>query len=255
MTTMRLQKWLSQLGVASRREAERWISEGRVAVNGEIVTELGLKVDPESDKVTVDGRAVKSKLPPKVYWLLNKPDKVLTARHDEAGQKTTIYDLPSIAKAKFLVSPVGRLDFRTEGLLLLTNDGDLSYRLCRPEYHIPREYQVLISERLTREEEQAIRKGIELDDGIVKDVKVTYVQGANMGASSGTWYMVTVHEGRNRLVRRLFEHFDRKVIRLIRTRFGEVRLTPDIEPGQYRQLTGAEISGLKIAAKLGSEEN
>ena len=254
MTTLRLQKWLSQLGVASRREAERWITEGRIAVNGEVVSELGFKVDPESDRVTVDGRAVKSKLPPKVYWLLHKPDKVLTARHDEAGQKMTIYDLPSVAKAKFLVSPVGRLDYRTEGLLLLTNDGDLSYRLCRPEYHVPREYQVLVSERLTREQEQAIRAGLTLDDGVVKDVKITYVQGANMGASSGTWYIVTVHEGRNRLVRRIFEHFDHKVIRLIRTRFGEIRLTPDLEPGAYRQLTGAEIGSLKNAAKMGKDE-
>ena len=251
---MRLQKYISQLGVASRREAEKWIAEGRISVNGTIVKELGIKVDPEQDKISVDGRPLKSKVPPKVYWVLNKPDKVLTGRPDESSDKMTIYDLPKLARTKFLVSPVGRLDFRTEGLLLLTNDGELSYRLCRPEYHIPREYQVLVNERLTKEQEQILRKGVTLEDGPVKSIKITFVHGAKMGASSGSWYVVIVNEGRNRLVRRLFEYFDLKVIRLLRVGFGDIRLTPDLTPGEYRQLTAAEVAGLKSVTRLDKSE-
>lgn len=233
------------MGIASRREAEKWISEGRLAVNGKIVRELGTKVNTELDSVALDGKTLKSKLPPKVYWLLHKPDKILTARSDELTGKPTIYDLPMVSKAKFLVSPVGRLDFRTEGLLLLTNDGELSYKLCRPEYHVPREYQVLLNSRLTKEEEQQIKKGVTLEDGPVKDVQIAYVHGANMGVSTGSWYMVTVHEGRNRLVRRLFEHFGKRVIRLIRIGFGEIRLPGDLPAGEYRQLTNQEVLTLR----------
>lgn len=233
------------MGIASRREAEKWISDGRLAVNGKQVVELGTKVNTETDRVFLDGKLVRSKLPPKVYWLLNKPDKILTARGDD--DKPTIYDIPMVAKAKFLVSPVGRLDFRTEGLLLLTNDGELSYKLCRPEYHVPREYQVLLDSRLSREEEQEIRKGVDLEDGPVKNVKISFVHGANMGVSTGAWYVITVHEGRNRLVRRLFERFNRRVVRLIRVAFGELRLPADLPAGEYRQLTADEVLKLKKA--------
>jgi 23S rRNA pseudouridine2605 synthase len=246
---MRLQKWLSQLGVASRREAETWISEGRIAVNGKVITALGTKVDPDSDSIFLNGKLVKTKLPPKVYWLLHKPDKILTARSDELTNKPTIYDLPMVAKAKFLVSPVGRLDFRTEGLLLLTNDGDLNYKLCRPEYHVPREYQVLLDGRLTKEEELEIRKGVTLEDGPTKDVKIVYVHGTNMGLSTGSWYVITVHEGRNRLVRRIFEHFEKRVVRLIRVGFGDIRLPADLLPGQYRQLTNDQVDTLRVATE------
>lgn len=196
----------------------------------------------------LDGKLVRSKLPPKVYWLLNKPDKILTARSDD--DKPTIYDIPMVAKAKFLVSPVGRLDFRTEGLLLLTNDGELSYKLCRPEYHVPREYQVLLDGRLTKEQEQEIRKGVTLEDGVVSNVKINFIHGANMGVSTGAWYVITVHEGRNRLVRRLFEHFNRRVVRLIRVAFGEIRLPLDLPSGEYRQLTTDEVAKLKKATDV-----
>jgi 23S rRNA pseudouridine2605 synthase len=252
MSEMRLQKWLSQLGIASRREAEKWISEGRIAVNGNLVIALGTKVNTEKDQIFVDGKLVKSKLPPKVYWLLHKPDKILTARSDD--NKPTIYDIPMVAKAKFLISPVGRLDFRTEGLLLLTNDGELSYKLCRPEYHVPREYQVLLDGRLTREQEQEVRRGVELEDGAVKDVKITFVHGANMGVSTGAWYVITVHEGRNRLVRRLFEHFNRRVVRLIRVAFGDIRLPADLPAGEYRQLTAEEVVKLRQATDAPSHK-
>ncbi len=148
------------------------------------------------------------------------------------------------------MSPVGRLDFRTEGLLLLTNDGELSYKLCRPEYHVPREYQVLLDTRLSKEQEQIIRKGVELEDGPVKNVKITFVHGTNMGVSTGAWYVITVHEGRNRLVRRLFEHFNRRVVRLIRVAFGDIRLPVDLPSGEYRQLTAEEVTKLRQATDV-----
>ena len=208
-----------------------------MAINGRKVSELGTKVNTDSDTISVDGKPLKTKLPPKVYWLLNKPDKHLTARSDELTDKKTIYDIPMVAKAKFLVNPVGRLDYRTEGLLLLTNDGDLSYKLCRPEYHVPREYQALLDSRLTKEQEQEIKKGITLEDGPVTDVKIQFVHGENLGVSTGSWYIVTVHEGRNRLVRRMFEHFGKRVVRLIRVGFGDIRLPANLPAGEYRQLT------------------
>ncbi|MCX6109450.1 MAG: pseudouridine synthase [Proteobacteria bacterium] len=249
MEPMRIQKWLSQLGIASRREAETWISEGRIAVNGQVVTELGRKIDPQQDQVTVNGKLVGSSVPPRVYWLLNKPDEVLTARSDEF-QRQTIYDLPKISKVPFLVSPVGRLDYRTEGLLLLTNDGELASRLTHPRFEIPRQYHVLIIGRLSHEEEQAIIHGVELEDGKSGRAEVRYAHGKNLGASRGSWYAITVFEGRNRLVRRLFEHLNHKVVRLIRVAYGEVRLPEDLEPGDYRQLTSAEIKALKHATGL-----
>jgi 23S rRNA pseudouridine2605 synthase len=239
------------MGIASRREAERWISEGRIAVNGETVTELGRKIDPETDRLTVDGKPLRASAPPRVYWMLNKPDEVLTARKD-GWDRTTIYDLPRLKNAPFLVAPVGRLDYRTEGLLLLTNDGELANRLCHPRYKVPRQYHVLITGRLTEDEERAMRSGVTLEDGPTEKVDLRYAHGKNLGASRGSWYMVTVREGRNRLVRRLFEHFDHKVVRLIRVAFGDVRMPEDLKPGDYMQLDASQVQALKQAAQLSS---
>ena len=249
MEPMRIQKWLSQMGIASRREAETWITEGRIAVNGKVVTELGAKIDPETDRISVDGKPVGEKLPPRVYWMLNKPDEVLTARSD-GFQRTTIYDLPKLQKIPFLVAPVGRLDFRTEGLLLLTNDGELANLLTHPRYQVPRQYHVLITGRLSEEEETGIKRGVTLEDGPTGKADLRYAHGKNLGASRGSWYAITVYEGRNRLVRRLFEHFGHKVVRLIRVSYGDVRLTEDLKPGDYRQLTSEEIRTLKRGVGL-----
>ncbi len=237
------------MGIASRRQAETWISEGRISVNGQIVKELGTKISPDSDRVVVDGKALQKGLPPRVYWLLNKPDEVLTARNDEF-QRKTIYDLPKLAKTPFLVAPVGRLDFRTEGLLLLTNDGELANRLCHPKFQIPRQYHVLITGRLTEDQEDAIRKGVTLEDGPTGPIDLRYAHGKNLGQSRGSWYAITVHEGRNRLVRRLFEHFNSRVIRLLRVSFGDIRLPEDLEPGDYLQLKSDQINSLKKATEL-----
>ena len=181
--------------------------------------------------------------------MLNKPDEVLTSRVD-GFQRTTIYDLPSLRKVPFLVAPVGRLDYRTEGLLLLTNDGELANRLCHPKYKVPRHYHVLIIDRLTDEQERAIKKGVTLEDGPTGPCELHYAHGKNLGQSRGSWYMITVGEGRNRLVRRLFEHFNYKVVKLIRVGFGDLGLPEDLKPGEYRQLTSDQIASLKHATDL-----
>lgn len=246
---IRIQKWFSQVGLASRREAERWITEGRIAVNGTVIRELGTKIDPESDQITVNGKLVENKAPPRVYWLLNKPDKVLTARDDQF-ERDTIYDLPKLRNLPYLVSPVGRLDFRTEGLLLLTNDGELANRLCHPKYKVPRSYYVLSNKKLTDAQRKEMTKGVKLKDGMTLPVEITVGGGMKMGATSGNWYDITVYEGRNRLVRRLFEHFEMTVVRLIRHSFGGIRLPHDLKPSEYVQLNAKQIKGLKKATDL-----
>ena len=246
---IRIQKWLSQLGVASRRQAESWISAGRIAINGQVLTEQGHKINPSEDQVTLDGKLIQGKAPPRVYWLLHKPDQTLTSRPDDSG-RPTIYDLPNLKKLKFQVPTVGRLDFRTEGLLLLTNDGKLAHRLMHPSYKMPREYHALVTGKLTDAQIKAIRAGLTLEDGPTQPVKLRYAHGRNLGQSRGSWYVVTVTEGRNRLVRRLFEYFDERVVRLIRVGFGTLRLPEELSPGDYRQLNSDEIRTLKSATQL-----
>jgi len=155
----------------------------------------------------------------------------------------------------FLVSPVGRLDLRTEGLLLLTNDGDLAHQLTHPRNKVPRHYHVLISGRLTKEEEQKIASGaLVLEDGPVKKADIRYAHRHALGGSSGSWYMLTVYEGRNRIVRRMFETLGYKVVRLIRVGIGNLRMPEDLTPGDYRQLTADQLDQLKFAASGGSVE-
>ena len=247
MDGIRLQKWISELGLASRREAERWITEGRLKIN-ESTAKLGDRVDPINDKVFLDGKKLNAKTPPKIYWMLHKPNETLTSTAKE-GDKMRIFDLPKLQKQSFHIFPVGRLDFKTEGLLLMTNDGELCNRLCHPKYKLPRFYQVLIGGKASSEQIKQIRKGIELEDGKVR-CEIVPAYGVNLGKSKGSWYFVTVYEGRNRLVRRIFEHFDHKVIRLIRYGFGNLRLNEELKPGDYRQLTSKEIRYLKNSVDI-----
>lgn len=246
---VRLQKWLAQQGLYSRREAERLIAEGRFTVNGK-VAELGSKIVPGKDRICFDRKLVQSEEPSKVYWLLNKPLLYLVSRSSD-DHKPTIYTLPSLRKLPHLVHPVGRLDFKTDGLLLMTNDGELSRRLCHPRYKVPRRYSVLINGKLSREQERKINKGIELADGPVS-CELTYAHSQNLGNSAGSWYLLTVREGRNRVVRRIFEAMDFKVLRLTRIGFGELTLPTTLKPGEYRQLTPAEIKYLKQSVDLPS---
>jgi 23S rRNA pseudouridine2605 synthase len=244
MEKIRIQKWMSQLGIASRREAERWISEGRVSVNGEIVTEQGLKVDPEMDRLEVDGNQVSQKKPPRVYWMLHKPKGVVTSRKG-FGEQHTIYDLDKLRNLPFLVSPIGRLDFNTEGLLLLSNDGELANRLSHPNYKVAKHYQIHVKGKLTDLQLEKMQKGVELEDGKTLPCKVKYTYGEKAGKDRGSWYMITVYEGRNRLVRRLFEHFGLEVMRLVRYAYGDINLPDDLKAGDYIQLSKSQVQSLK----------
>lgn len=181
--------------------------------------------------------------------MLNKPDSFLTSREDDRG-RPTIFDLPKLKGLPFIISPVGRLDYRTEGLLLLSNDGELVHRLTHPSFKVPRCYHVLANGKLTKEQEREIRSGLTLKDGPVRGTKIRSIQRQNMGATPGNWYDVTVAEGRNRLVRRIFEYFDLKVVRLIRYQYGELELPSDLAPGDYLQLTSDQIRALRKATQL-----
>jgi len=243
MEPIRIQKWMAQQGITSRREAEKWILEGRVRVNQEVVTQLGTKVDPGADTIEVDGKALRKQLPVRRVLMLHKPDQVITSRIDFRN-RPTIYDLPKLSRLSSFVAPVGRLDYRTEGLLLLSNDGELVYRLTHPKFKVPRHYYALVNRRLSPDEERQIRRGFELKDGPTARTKLRHLNRMKLGASRGSWYEITVYEGRNRIVRRLFEAFNYKVIRLIRFGFGELRLPNDLRPGNCRPLTPSQIKVL-----------
>lgn len=247
MDILRLHKWLSQLGIASRRQAQRWMTEGRLTVNGKKTTELGLKVNPESDVICLDGKALPKTRPSLVYWMLCKPDGVITSRIDPQGRKT-IYELPAVKQEKTGVFPVGRLDYHTEGLLLLSNDGEFVHRLMHPSYKLPRHYYVLIDHRLSPAKEAKIRQGVTLSDGPTKNTELSHVRKTLPG--SGCWYQITVYEGRKRIVRRIFKAMGEKVQRLIRFGFGNVRLPKDLAPGMIRPLFQEEVLHLKKATKL-----
>jgi 23S rRNA pseudouridine2605 synthase len=249
MANTRLHKWMATQGVTSRRMAEKWILAGRVEVNGAVETTLGRQIDPTKDRVRVDGKLLNEAPPHLVYWMMNKPDATITSRNDPE-RRATVYDLPSLAKQPFPVLTVGRLDYRTEGLLLLSNDGDLVNRLMHPKYHVPRVYDVLIPFRLRESQMERFAKGIRLDDGPVGPIDIRACGSKNLGATRGSWYRLTVHEGRNRLVRRLFEKLGVRIIRLVRVAYGPIRLPEQLSPGEVVPLAPEQIAALKRATEL-----
>ncbi|MDD9950329.1 MAG: pseudouridine synthase [Zetaproteobacteria bacterium] len=245
-TKIRTQKWIAELGLCSRREAEKWILAGDVEVNGQTVT-LGAKVNPEQDRLTIKGSTVSTqRKSPKVYWMFHKPDRTLSSREGHEGIQK-IYDLPRLKKLSLRIFSVGRLDYRTDGLLLLTNDGEFANMICHPRFKIEKRYQVLVNGKLKAAELAQLRTGIELSDGKVK-CRIQPGQGVNLGKTKGCWYSIVVSEGRNRLVRRIFEHFDLKVLRLTRYSIGPLFLDEKLAPGNFRQLTQEELNLLKQSA-------
>ncbi len=229
----RLQKVLARAGFGSRRTSEDLISSGRVTVNDE-VAQLGRRVDTAVDAVRVDGVQVAVN-PALVHWLLNKPAGVVTTASDTHGRRTVIELVP----AEPQVHPVGRLDMDTEGLLLLTNDGSLTHRLTHPRYGVPKEYLAQVEGDPSRGALRRLREGVELDDGRTAPAKV-----AHPGPSM---VELTIHEGRNRQVRRMCEAVGHPVVRLVRTRIGPLR-DPALDPGQWRDLSTEELRELERAA-------
>lgn len=220
----------------SRRAAEKIISEGRVTVDGKIISEVGAKANPEKNKICVDGIELQFD-EKKIYLLLNKPRGILSAAKDERGRKTVIDLLPGISER---VYPVGRLDLNSEGAILLTNDGDLMNKLLRKKSAVEKIYRVKISGEITEEKLSLLRNGIELDDGLTAPAKVNLL---GRGKNSAT-VEISIHEGRNRQVRRMFSAVGCDVKRLRRINFAGLTLE-NLEPGKFRRLTPEEIRRLK----------
>lgn len=232
----RLQKIISRAGLMSRRAAEKFIVEGRVTVDGKIISELGAQADPQKNKICVDGQELTFGAE-KVYLLLNKPRGYVSTAKDERGRRTVL-DL--VAEISARVYPVGRLDLNSEGLLLLTNDGELMNALLHPKFKIEKTYRVKIFGELTEEKLNLLRAGIELDDGLTAPAEV-FLIGA--GKNSAT-VEITIHEGRNRQIRRMFAAVGCEVKRLTRIKFAGLTLE-DVKVGKFRRLTSEEIFRLR----------
>ena len=236
----RLQKVLAQAGVASRRASEKLIIAGRVTVNGRIVTELGTKVDLNQDTVKVDGKPIEVK-ERFVYYILHKPRGYLTTVEDDRGRRTVMQLLEPV---KERIYPVGRLDYDSEGLLLLTNDGQLAHRLMHPRYQVRKFYLVEVTGEVSQAALETLRSGVQLDDGITSSAYVELL--ANSPQKS--LLKIGIHEGRNRQIRRMCQAVGLPVRRLIRTQFGPIKLGK-LSPGKFSQLTAQEVGKLKQAVK------
>lgn len=239
---LRLQKWIAQAGLASRREAEQWIADGRVTVNRQ-VARLGQRIDPEQDIVTVDGRTIAAAQDKKVL-LFYKPNGCVTTARDPQGRPTVMDYFKDVTTRLF---PVGRLDYNTEGLLLLTNDGELANALMHPSREVAKTYLVKVRGAIQPQALSRLREGVHLEDGPTAPATVDKVRTA--GATS--WFELSIHEGRNRQVRRMCETVGYPVVRLKRIRLGELTLK-GLKPGQYRSLTPQEIQVLKAQSSMKS---
>ena len=240
-TPVRLQRYLAAAGVAARRKAEDLITAGRVTVNGEVVTVLGTKVDPDRDEVTVDGEAV---VPlDNFYVLFNKPKACITAVTDDRGRMTVMDYLPNLPVP---VKPVGRLDFYTEGVLLLTNDGELAARLLAPSSHVPKTYHVKVHGNVRPEHVRGLRSGVQLDDGTVTlpaEIEVL------PGESKHTWLAITIHEGKHRQIHRMLEALGYRVDKLQRVAFANLTFH-HLRVGDARELTQQELNELRDLVEL-----
>lgn len=232
---VRLQKVIAAAGIASRRASENLIHEGRVEVNGRVVTEQGTRVDPEKDVVRVDG----SRIPPPrhhAYVVINKPRGVVSTMDDPEDRRTLSDFLGNRRERLF---HVGRLDTDTEGLLILTNDGDFAHKLAHPSYQVPKTYLAEVEGIVSRETINVLRKGVTLEDGPVRPDSVKLVS----TAADRSLVRLTLHEGRNRIVRRTMDHVGHPVRRLSRIAIGPVRLG-QLKVGELRDLTTAELGDL-----------
>ncbi len=239
----RLQKVLAHAGVASRRSAERLIQEGRVRVNGVVVAELGTRVDPVRDRIDVDGELVAGTLLAYHYVALNKPLGVVSSASDPDGRPTVV----DLVGAPFRLYPVGRLDVDSEGLVLLTDDGELTFRLTHARFGVDKQYYVLVRRHgLSRELVGQLRGGVQLDDGPARAVRADVLR----EAVEGTWLSIVLREGRNRQVRRMLAALGCPVTQLRRVRIGPL-LLGDLPSGRYRLLRPREIAALRDAAGLG----
>ena len=226
----RVQKIISNAGLMSRRKAEEHIEQGRVRVNGKII-KLGDKAGPE-DKIMVDDKQVSQIR--KKYIMFNKPVDCLTTLDDPKGRRTVFH----YVKLKERLIPVGRLDFKTEGMLLLTNDGDFANKIAHPRYEIKKSYLARLDRALQKDDKRKLEKGVTLEDGPCRPVNIVYAN------EDHTLVKITLHEGRNRIVRRMLFHVGYKTRQLVRTKIGNLDLG-DLGVGKYRNLTPQEIESFK----------
>ena len=247
MPPQRLQKIIAAAGVASRRKAEELITQGRVSVNGQTVTELGTKADLQKDHIKVDGKLLQG-AERHIYLLLNKPKGYVTTVTDPE-RRPTVMDLIKGVGAR--IYPVGRLDWSSEGLLLLTNDGELAAKLTHASSHVPKTYLVKIAGRTKEEGIEKLRRGIKIGGKPgprhMAAIHTAPAQIRLVKDAENPWYEVTLIEGKNRQIRRMFEEIGHHVEKIKRVRYGP--LTLDVEPGQFRELKPGEIAGLKRAGR------
>ena len=228
---VRLQKFLSDCGIASRRKAELLISDGHITVNGQTVTEMGVKIDTFKDKVCFDGNDV-APFKEKVYLALNKPRGVISAVSDPLGRRV----VTDFVDAQYKLFPIGRLDYNTSGLILLTNDGEFANKIMHPRNNIEKTYIVKASGKVTPENLEKLRRGVKIEGGRTCPATAEIME----KRENSTVVAITIHEGRNRQVRKMFETIGAKVMKLERISIGEVSLG-DLPPGQIRRLTKEEI--------------
>lgn len=232
----RLQKYLAECGIASRRKCEEYIIQGKVQVNGKTITELGVKVNPEKDKITFEGKNVKQE-ERKVYILLNKPIGYVTTSDEQFGRDKVL----DLVKVRERVVPVGRLDMYTSGALILTNDGDFVYKVTHPKHEITKTYTVTVKGIIKNEEVEQLRKGVKIDDYTTRPAKVKILKTDEEKDISRL--EITIHEGKNRQVRRMCESVGRRVIALHRSKIGNIGVK-DIELGKWRHLKDFEVKTL-----------
>jgi 23S rRNA pseudouridine2605 synthase len=238
MAVERLQKIIAAAGVASRRNAEELITAGRVTVNGQVARELGTKADPDRDTISIDGTPLQRQR--FLYFLLHKPKGYVTTASDPQGRRTVVELMRGIRER---VYPVGRLDYASEGLLLMTNDGELAQKLTKAGSHVPKTYLVKVGGKPGEAELARLRAGVRitLDDG--RTVKTSPVEIKLVEDAANPWYEVVLIEGRNRQIRRMFEQIGFRVEKIKRVKLG--LLTLDVPPGKYRELTRREVEMLK----------
>lgn len=243
MPEERLQKIIAAAGIASRRKAEQLIASGMVSVNGQVVTELGTKADPARDHIRVGGKLLRG-AERMVYILLNKPKGYVTTVSDPE-HRPTVMDL--VRNVGERVYPVGRLDYASEGLVLLTNDGELANALMSASSHVPKTYLVKVSGKPAEEALARLRSGVSIEDAKGKRVKTAPAKIRLSKDAPNPWFEMTLIQGRNRQIRRMFEKVGHHVEKIKRIRYGPLEL--DVEPGEYRILKPGEVAKLKSAAR------
>lgn len=237
---MRLNKFISTSGITSRRKADELISRGEVKVNGKVVQQLGTQIDPHADIVIIDNKIL-SLNQSKVVYAVNKPIGFVSTTQDELNRSTVVSLVPSEPK----VNPVGRLDKDSEGLIILTNDGELSLRLTHPQHHIPKTYQVVVNRKLSFNQLMKIRNGLQLKHAQLAQARIDLLKETDQG----WWYQMTLHQGKNRQIRRMMQALNCQVIRLIRTQIGQLQLK-ELQHNQYIILNSDQLHRLSQATLI-----